>query len=43
MTKHLGVKDGDSWLEIAHVAVSGGIFLVKHHPYSPQLHDSGIG
>ncbi|MFL6426370.1 MAG: hypothetical protein ACJ71R_22645, partial [Nitrososphaeraceae archaeon] len=41
MAKHLGVKDGDSWLEINHVAVSGGVFLTKHYRWAPP-HDGGI-
>jgi hypothetical protein len=42
MVKHLGVSENDSLVEIAQVAVPGGVFLVRHHPYT-QLHDSGIG
>ena len=41
MAKHLGVKDGDSSLEINQVAVPGGVFLTKHHRWAPP-HDGGI-
>ena len=41
MAKHLGVKDGDSWLEIDQVAVPGGVFLTKHHRIAPPSSEGG--